>query len=215
MDRVAHGRGEGPRGTGAARVIAPALPSHFPWMRSLLEDGAREGSFDADLATDSFDARIFFANLHRALSVGSFVCERGDSPVDVRALGYVYSSANARGASASTPVGFALMKALGTLGFELWLVAVERPWRGCGHGTAMIREVLATPAGALAYVARLNDAGRRSHVIRNILCGAGYAVARTGGGAQWLVRRDAPDVILRAVRDCAEHATHRAARGES
>jgi len=213
MERGAHGQCEGPRRKRAARVIAPALPSHFSWMRSLLEDGAREGSFDADLATDSLDARIFFANLHRALSMGSFVCERGDSPIEVRALGYVYSAANARGVSASTPVGFSLMRSLGTLGFELWLVAVDRPWRGRGHGTAMIREVLATPAGALAYVARLNDAGRCSRVIRDILCGAGYCVSRTGRGVQWLVRRDAPDVILRAVRGRVEQATHGTARG--
>ncbi|HTQ01741.1 MAG TPA: hypothetical protein VMN56_20655 [Casimicrobiaceae bacterium] len=215
MERVAHAQCEGPRTYEVQLVIAPALPSHFPWMRSLLQDGAREGSFEADLATGSFDARIFFSNLHRALSTGSFLCERGGSPIEVRALGYVYSAANARGASASTPVGFALMKSLGTLGFELWLVAVDRPWRGCGHGTAMIREVLATPAGALAYVARLNDAGRCSHVILDILCGAGYAVARTGGGVQWLVRRDAPDMILRAVCGRAQHATHGAARSTS
>ena len=184
----------------AARLgLVPAHPHHFDWIARLLRDGAADGSFDAELGTDSVASRLFFENLKRTLQTGSFLDHRDEAaPTQVPASGYVLVLTNAEGAA--VPLGFALFKSIGGLGFELWLVAVDRRYRGRGFCKAMLQAALATPAGMLAHVARVNRGGRDCEAMGKALGAAGYRAERDGPDVRWFVRHDAPRALLRLVR---------------
>jgi len=186
--------------TVAARLeLVPAHPDHFAWMAQTLRDGAAAGSFDAELATDSLPARLFFENLRRTLATGYFLDDRGDgNPAQVAASGYVLTLANS--GRPAVPLGFALFKSMGGLGFELWLVAVDRKYRGKGFCKAMLQAALATPAGMLAHVARVNREGADCEAMGKALRAAGYRQERDGTDVRWYVREDAPQAVVRVVR---------------
>jgi len=187
--------------TVASRVsLVPAHPGHLDWIARLLREGAAAGSFDAELATNSLSSQVFFANLRRALEVGYLLTEAGDGPPSqTAASGYVYTLASAsRGA---IPIGFTLFKSIGGLGFEVWLVGVDRRFRGKGFCKGMLQAVLATPAGMLAHVARVNRAGNDFEAMGRALGAAGYRAERDGPGVRWFVRGDAPGALVRLVRE--------------
>ena len=186
--------------TVASRLaLVPAHSEHFDWMARTLRDGAAQGSFDPELATDSLAAQVFFANLRQTLLTGYFTGEReGGAPAQVAASGYVLGlSSTSRG---FIPIGFALFKAIGGLGFELWLVAVDRRYRGRGFAKAMLQAALGTPAGMLAHVARVSRAGRDCEAMGKALRAAGYRHERDGPDVRWFVREDAPQALIRMVR---------------
>jgi ribosomal protein S18 acetylase RimI-like enzyme len=186
--------------TVASRLaLVPAHPEHFDWIASTLREAAAEGSFDPELATDSLATHVFFANLRQTLLTGYFLDEKGDGPpAHVAASGYVLGlSSTSRG---FIPIGFAMFKAIGGLGFELWLVAVDRRYRGKGFGKAMLQAALGTPAGMLAHVARVNRAGRDCEAMGKALGAAGYRRERDGPDVRWFVREDAPQALIRLVR---------------
>ena len=56
-------------------VLAPAHAGHLGLLRNWIKSGAAEGSFDRELATNSPESNLFFANLRQALVVGYFVQE--------------------------------------------------------------------------------------------------------------------------------------------
>ena len=186
--------------TVASRLaLVPAHPDHFDWILRTLRAGAADGSFDAELGTDSLPSRLFFENLRRALQTGYFVEEgKGEGPAQVPASGYVLVLT--KGTQAALPLGFALFKSIGGLGFELWLVAVDRRYRGKGFCKAMLQAALATPAGMLAHVARVNRAGRDCEAMGKALGAAGYRHERDGPDVRWFVRHDAPQALVRLVR---------------
>lgn len=185
---------------GSRASLVPAHAGHFDWLARMVRDGAAAGSFDAELANDTLAARVFFANLHRALTTGYFLADRGDAkPAQTPASGYVYVLSNET--RAAIPIGFALFKSIGGLGFELWLVAVDPRYRGKGFCKAMLQSALATPAGMLAHIARVNRAGRDCEAIGNALGAAGYRQEREGPDVRWFVRQDAPAALVRLVRD--------------
>jgi GNAT superfamily N-acetyltransferase len=165
-------------------MIGPALPEHFALIYRLLCDGAACGSFDGELTTGSLAAQFFFANLSRMLRVGRFLTIDSDGRrADVAAHGYVYAIDGAQ-----PPIGFALLKSAGDSTFELWLAAIERAWRGRGHGTAMIRAVLATPAGRLAQFVRVKEAGVYAPLMRSVLTTVGYHGDTPQSGVRRFVR---------------------------
>jgi GNAT superfamily N-acetyltransferase len=198
------GLGQGTRSIRASNVAAslalvPAHAGHFDWIARTLREGAAEGSFDAELATESLASHQFFAKLHQALATGYFVEDKGDGARgQVPASGYVFVMASA--SRGTVPVGFALFKSTGGLGFELWLTAVDRRYRGRGFGKAMLRAALGTPAGMLAHVARVNRAGTSSDAIGRALEAVGYRHERNGPDVRWFVRQDAPQAVVRLVR---------------
>lgn len=188
---------------GSRVSLVPAHAGHFDWIARILREGAADGSFDAELAAESLASQVFFANLRRALETGYFLAGREDAPPEqTLASGYVYVLSN--GTRAATPLGFTMFKSIGSLGFELWLAAVDRRYRGRGFCKAMLAAALATPAGMLAHVARVNRAGRHSGAIGKALESAGYRVACDGPDVRWFVHRDAPDALVRVVRDRRE-----------
>jgi ribosomal protein S18 acetylase RimI-like enzyme len=183
----------------ASLALVPAHSAHFDWIARNLREGAANGSFDRELATDSLASQLFFANLRQALQTGYFMEGRGDAaPAQVAASGYVYMLA--RASRREVPVGFALFKAMGGPGFELWLTAVDGRYRGRGFGKAMLRAALGTPAGMLAHVARVNRAGTSSEAIVKVLEAVGYRHERDSAEVRWFVRQDAPQAVVRLVR---------------
>ena len=56
-------------------MLAPAHAGHLPTLRALIRESASEGSFDRELATNSPESQLFFANLRQALLTGYFVVE--------------------------------------------------------------------------------------------------------------------------------------------
>ena len=54
-------------------MLQPAHVGHLALLRALIRDGAAEGSFDRELASESDDSAEFFEKLKRALVTGYFV----------------------------------------------------------------------------------------------------------------------------------------------
>jgi hypothetical protein len=109
--------GRGSRSVQAAKVqaslaLVPAHPSHFDWIARNLREGAANGSFDPELATDSLASHLFSANLRQALQTGCFMEDRGAAaPAQVAVSGYVLMLA--RPSRREVSVGFALFKSMG------------------------------------------------------------------------------------------------------
>lgn len=180
-------------------MLSAAHAGHLPALRSMIRDGAREGSFDRDLTLDTPDARMFFANLRQALVTGYFVEEdREGNRCPVAAPGYVYWPADRR--AEQPPIGFGLFKAFADFGYELWLTGVDSAWRGNGHGRAMIASLLATPAGCLAWTVRVQRAGASKPIMTHILADHGYAVVRESRDQLWFLRNDAPSALIERMR---------------
>ena len=73
-------------------MLRPANVVDLPILRALIREGALNGSFDRDLATESREALLFFSNLRQALASGYFVEEdpRTGDLATVSVPGYVY-----------------------------------------------------------------------------------------------------------------------------
>jgi ribosomal protein S18 acetylase RimI-like enzyme len=184
---------------GARLALIPAHPQHFDWIAQTLREGAASGSFEAEIGTDSMASRLFFENLRQALQTGYFLEQRGSgAPAQVAASGYVLVLTKTT--DTATPLGFAFFKSMGGVGFELWLAAVDRRYRGRGFCKAMLQAALGTPAGMLAHVARVNRAAADSEAMGRALAAAGYRHERDGPDVRWFVRQDAPQALLRLVR---------------
>ena len=88
-------------------------------LRSLIRQGAQDGSFDRELGATSPRSRAFFAKLKRALVTGYFVEEGRSGKIDTVAVpGYVFWPDDRH--SGIQPVGFGLFRAIDG-GYELWL----------------------------------------------------------------------------------------------
>ena len=176
--------------------LVEAREPHWQWIAAELAAGAREGCFERELADDTDAARLFFANLRNALRTGSFAIGHEDGHfLGVPAGGYVYVDDG----HPHEPLGFVLFKSVGSLGFELWLTAMTREWRGYGHGKAMIQAALGTPAGRVAHLVRVNRESSSAHVMHALLCACSYEVAREGAEVRWFLRRDASEALRCAV----------------
>jgi ribosomal protein S18 acetylase RimI-like enzyme len=180
-------------------VLAPAHAGHLGLLRNWIKSGAAEGSFDRELATNSPESTLFFANLRQALVVGYFVQEdlRGKL-FTCPTSGYMYYPQVT--GDRSSPIGFGLFKALPQLGYELWLTGVDHAWRGRGHGHAMLSAMLATPAGQLAYVVRVDPNGASGAPMQHLLESLNFTPVRETAELRWFVRADAPADIAARIR---------------
>ena len=178
-------------------MVAHAHAGHLGMLRNWIRSGAATGSFDRELARDTPDSELFFANLRQALTVGYFVQEdpRGrlyTSPTS----GYMYYAEHV--GDPSRPIGFGLFKALPRMGYELWLTGIDNAWRGRGHGHAMLSTLLATPAGKLAYVVRVDPTSACGAAMQHLLEALDFHIVRATSDVRWFVRGDAPaDIALR------------------
>ena len=178
-------------------MLAPAHAGHLGLLRNWIRSGAAEGAFDRDLASDSAETTLFFANLRQALVVGYFVQEDPQGGLVMRsASGYVYRPTPG---DRSHPIGFGLFKALPGLGYELWLTGIDRAWRRQGHGRAMLSAMLATPAGKLAHVVRVDPAGSSGATMQRLLESLDFAAVRETLNMRWFVRGDAPPEVAARI----------------
>jgi hypothetical protein len=111
--------------------------------------------------------------------------------------GYVYRPERAD--PLTPPIGFGVFRAFGEFGFELWLAAIASGWRGRGHGRTLLRGLLATPAGRLAFVARVKPESGGRGAMANLLGDLGYDVCRETPSTLWFVRADAPESVSARV----------------
>ena len=176
-------------------MLHAATPAHSPLIHRLLREGARDGSFEADLADDSPEAGLFFANLDLALATGFLKTPGADGALSGQAHvgGYVYAAREGE-----PLVGFGLFKDLGAPGFELWLTGIAREARGHGYGRAMLRELISTPPGQLTSLVRCARSGGSCDIATKLFGELGFVARRTTASMLWLVSaKVAPDLAER------------------
>jgi hypothetical protein len=180
-------------------MLAAAHAGHLPSLRAMIRAGAAEGSFDRELAKDSPEVTLFFANLRQALVTGYFVEQdfQGNG-VPRAAPGYVYWPGERK--ADDRPIGFGLFKAFAEFGYELWLTGVDSAWRGNGHGRALLASLLATPAGRLAWTVRVQRLGASSPVMTRLLAEQNYDIVRESKTQMWFLRNDAPAALVERMR---------------
>jgi GNAT superfamily N-acetyltransferase len=180
-------------------MLAPAHAGHLPTLRALIREGASEGSFDRELATNSPESQLFFASLRQALLTGYFVVEDARGVIAREpASGYMYWPAD--DIDGARPIGFGLFKAFGEFGYELWLTAIDPTWRGNGHGRRLLSALLATPAGSRTWLVRVQRGNDSAATMEHLLAVNRFALARDTPSTHWFVRDDAPRVLADAVR---------------
>jgi hypothetical protein len=174
-------------------------------LRSLIRQGAAEGSFDRALAADTPGAIEFFARLKRALVSGYFVEEDSATGkvLSVPVPGYVFWPEGRN--SGSPPVGFGLFRAIDG-GYELWLAGLEFERRGGGHGRALLEALLGTPPGKKTWVLRIPRGSRYTAVVQHLLAPFDFDHAGDTTHLRWFVRRNAPASVT--VRVSAALAGH-------
>jgi len=180
-------------------MLAPAHARHLPTLRALIREGASEGSFDRELATNSPESQLFFTNLRQALLTGYFIVEDARGVIAREpASGYVYWPAD--GNEGTRPAGFGLFKAFGLFGFELWLTALDPAWRGTGHGHRLLSALFDTPAGRRAWVVRVQRGNNSGAAMEHLLALNRFVPVRATPSMRWLVRADAPCGLADTIR---------------
>lgn len=169
-------------------MLRPAHIGHLPVLRALIRDGARDGSFQPELAWDSATSERFFGELRQALKTGYFVVEdqATGSMQTVAVPGYVYWADDTAGSE--PPVGFGLFRAAPGGGYELWLAGLDNALRGKGHGRAMLKALFDTPTGRETRFMRVRREGGYASAIAKLLAEHGFTDTRETRHETWFVR---------------------------
>jgi hypothetical protein len=169
-------------------MLRPAHIGHLAMLRALIRDGAREGSFQPELAWDSPASERFFGELRQALKTGYFVVQDPDTGAmqTVAVPGYVYWADGTAGSE--PPVGFGLFRAAPGGGYELWLAGLESAVRGRGHGRAMLKALFATPTGRQTRFMRVRRGGAYADAVARLLAEHGFTPTRETRHETWFVR---------------------------
>ena len=181
-------------------VLTPAHVGHLALLRTLIREGAAEGSFDRGLSADTAATVEFFARLKRALACGYFVEKdpRTGRVESVAVPGYVFWPDVSNGSM--LPVGFGLFRALEG-GYELWLAGLEFGRRGGGHGRALLDALFDTPPGKKTWVVRIPRGSRYGTTVQHLLKSYGFDHAGDTVQLRWFVRQSAPTSIAASVRN--------------
>ena len=157
-------------------------------LRALIRDGAREGSFQPELAWDSAASERFFSELRQALKTGYFVVQDAQTGAmqTVAVPGYVYWADETAGSE--PPVGFGLFRAAPGGGYELWLAGLESAVRGKGHGRAMLKALFDTPIGRQTRFMRVRRGGAYAGAVAKLLAAHGFTPTRETKHETWFVR---------------------------
>jgi hypothetical protein len=171
-------------------------------LRSLIRQGAQDGSFDRELGASSPEAEAFFAKLKRALVNGYFVEEGRTGQINtVSVPGYVYWPDDRN--SSTQPVGFGLFRAVDT-GYELWLAGLDLGVRGGGHGRALLAALFATPQGQKTWIVRVQRGSRYLAPLQHLLHDFGFVMVGDTLRLRWFLRTDAPEELASRVRDAVD-----------
>jgi len=165
-----------------------ARDSDLPYISELIREGARAGGFDAVLATDCAESRLFFKRLAEVVTKNVWIRGTGKGAAMRSPAALFLYRANTR----SPNTGFVAIRGAGQAGFELWLAALDPTERGRGLGRKMLTEFLATPEGKVVTVAQCGLDAEGAQACAHILAKAGFVTAREGNGAVWLARADLP-----------------------
>jgi GNAT superfamily N-acetyltransferase len=181
-------------------MLRPAHIGHLAMLRSLIRDGARDGSFQPELAWDSAESERFFTELKQALKSGYFVVQDRETHEmsTVAVPGYVYWADENIGAA--PPVGFGLFRAVRGGGFELWLAGLEGALRGKGHGKAMLQALFETPTGRATRYVRVRRSSRYAAGVARLLEVHGFTATRETSQETWFVRASPVVPETRATR---------------
>ena len=171
-------------------------------LRSLIRQGAQDGSFDRELGASSPEAEGFFAKLKRALVTGYFVEETRNGRIDTVAVpGYVFWPDDRR--AGSPPVGFGLFRAIDG-GYELWLAGLDLGARGGGHGRELLAALFATPQGQKTWILRVQRGSRYVPALQHMLHDFGFNWIGDTHRLRWYLRTDAPADLASRVRDAVD-----------
>ncbi|MFO1322878.1 MAG: hypothetical protein U1F15_02335 [Burkholderiales bacterium] len=183
-------------------MLQPAHVGHLAMLRSLIRQGAQDGSFDRELGGASPEAEAFFAKLKRALVTGYFVEEGRSGKIDtVGVPGYVFWPDDRN--SGSQPVGFGLFRTIDT-GYELWLAGLDLGARGGGHGRALLTALFATPQGQKTWIVRTQRSSRYLHALQHLLGDFGFVLVGDTARLRWFLRSNAPADLASRVRDAVD-----------
>jgi len=183
-------------------MLQPAHVGHLAMLRSLIRQGAQDGSFDRELAASGPEAEAFFAKLKRALVTGYFVEEGRSGRIDTVAVpGYVFFPDDRNGNS--QPVGFGLFRAIEG-GYELWLAGLDLGARGGGHGRALLAALFATPQGQKTWIVRVQRGSRYVAALQHLLEDFGFKWIGDTLRLRWFLRDDAPADLASRVRDAVD-----------
>jgi ribosomal protein S18 acetylase RimI-like enzyme len=183
-------------------MLQPAHVGHLAMLRSLIRQGAQDGSFDRELGGATPEAEEFFAKLKRALVTGYFVEEGRTGKIDTVAVpGYVFWPDDRN--SSSQPVGFGLFRAIDS-GYELWLAGLDLGARGGGHGRALLAALFATAQGQKTWIVRVQRGSRYVSALQHLLADFGFATVGDTLRLRWFLRKDAPAELASRVRDAVD-----------
>jgi GNAT superfamily N-acetyltransferase len=190
-------------------MLQPAHVGHLALLRSLIRQGAADGSFDRDLAVDSPGAEEFFAKLKRALVTGYFVEDVGSGKLATVAVpGYVFWPDDRH--SGMPPVGFGLFRSIDGNGYELWLAGLDLAARGGGQGRALLASLFATPPGQKTHIVRVQRDSRHVGQLQGLLGEFGFNSIGDTARLRWFVHKDAPEALASRARNAvdAHHAVN-------
>jgi hypothetical protein len=181
-------------------MLQPAHIGHLALLRSLIRQGAADGSFDRDLTVDSAGGEEFFAKLKRALVTGYFVEDLGSGKLATVAVpGYVFWPDDRH--SGMAPVGFGLFRSIDGTGYELWLAGLDLSARSGGQGRALLASLFATPPGQKTYIVRVQRDSPYIKALQGLLTEFGFTAIGDTTRLRWFVRNDAPEELVAHVRN--------------
>ncbi len=178
-------------------MLTTLLPEHLDLLGSVIRSGAAGGSWDPSLQEQGPALSSLLAKVHYALLNGYLpqVDPRTGRPIQTHIAGYIYRP------SADAPaIGIGLFKDFSESGFELWLLGIDETWRGSGHGRAMIEELLATPLGKRAELARCAWASESARRCSRILRSNAFGTHFSSGNDEWLLHRRTPAATIEMLR---------------
>ena len=171
-------------------------------LRSLIRQGAQDGSFDRELGAMSPESEAFFAKLKRALVTGYFVEESRNGRIDTVAVpGYVFWPDDRN--SGTQPVGFGLFRAIDS-GYELWLAGLDLGVRGGGHGRQLLAALFATSQGQKTWILRVQRGSRYAPALQHLLQDFGFSRIGDTLRLRWFLRNDAPADLASRIRDAVD-----------
>lgn len=184
-------------------MLQPAHVGHLALLRSLIRQGAVDGSFDRDLAADSPAAEEFFAKLKRALVTGYFVEDIGTGKLATVAVpGYVFWPDDRH--TGMPPVGFGLFRSIDGTGYELWLAGLDLASRGGGQSRALLASLFATPPGQKTYIVRVQRDTRYVNGLQPLLVDFGFTHIGDTSRLRWFLHKDTPEALASRMRNAVD-----------